>query len=410
MQSTHIGDLSSAPATTADRASKDVSLLDLLILLAARRRFILLFTLAIALLSLAIALLLPRSYTATAVILPPQGSSAGSAVMSQLGALGAAGALAGSSLGVKNPNDMYVAMFRSRSVESAMVMRFGLVAEYHTRLVSDAVKAFDSRSTVISGTKDNLISISVRDKDPRRAAELANGYVDEYRAFSSTLAITEAAQRRLFFEQQLQQAKDNLATAEEALKKTEQTTGVLQIDSQTRELIQSAASLRAQIAAKEVEIRGMKSFASDQNPELQLAEQQLAGWQAQLSSLGGTQSGSGDDLLLAKARVPGAGLEYVRKLRDVKYYDTIFDLLARQFEVAKLDEARQGSLVQVVDPAVPPDHKTSPRRGLILLVGTAVGFCLSILWVLVTAALSKVRNRPENRERLERLSLMFRKP
>ena len=398
-----------ATSPPSPEARDEVSAIDFLIVLARRRRFILAFTCAAALLSLLLGFLLPVKYTATVVILPPQTSSAGSAVMSQLGSLGAAGALAGSSLGIKNPNDMYVSMFQSRTVEDAMINRYGLMREYRARLMSAARKDFESHFNVQSGAKDNLITISVQDKDPSRAADMANGYVDEYRKFSSTLAITEASQRRLFFENQLQQAKDNLANAEEALKKTEQTTGLVQVDSQTRALIDSAASLRAQIAAKEVEIRGMRSFASDQNPELQMAEQQLAGWQAQLNSLGGTQAGSGNDMLVGKGQVAGASIEYIRKLRDVKYYDTIFDLLAKQFEMAKLDEARQGSLIQVVDPAIPPDQKSSPRRFLILLIGTMVGFCIGVAWVLIAAGLQKVRSKPENRERLQTLNALLRK-
>jgi tyrosine-protein kinase Etk/Wzc len=397
-------------ATPPSREGKDdVSVLDFLIVVARRRRFVLIATSIVAIVSIIIALLLPVKYTATAVILPPQAASSGSTVMSQLGALGAAGAMAGSSLGIKNPNDMYVSMFLSRTVEDAMIKRFDLQRQYHARLMSGARKAFEDRSNVQSGAKDNLITISVEDGDPHRAADMANAYVEEYRNFSATLALTEASQRRSFFEDQLQQAKNNLANAEEALKKTEQTSGLVQIDSQARALIESAASLRAEIAAKQVEIRGMRSFASDQNPNLQVAEQQLAGWQAQLASLGGSQSGSGDDMMLAKGQVPAASLDYMRKLRDVKYYNTIFDLLARQFEIAKIDEARQGSMVQVVDPALVPDQRSSPKRALIVIIGTLAGFCFSILWVLLAGGLTKIRQNPENHERLQTLNAMFRK-
>jgi uncharacterized protein involved in exopolysaccharide biosynthesis len=326
--------------------------------------------------------------------------------MSQLSTLSPIASLAaGNSLGIKNPNDMYVAMFKSRTVEDAMVQRFDLMSEYHAKRRSDARKVFESHSEVESNPKDSLIRVSVTDRDPKRAAVMTNAYVEEYRKLSGTLAITEAAQRRLFFEQQLAQAKDNLANAEEALKKTEQTTGVIQMDSQARALIESATSLRAQIAAKEVEIHAMRSFASDGNPDLQLAEQQLAGWQAQLSHLTGNRSGTEDDLILSRGQVPGAGLEYLRKLRDVRYYDTIFELLAKQFEMAKLDEARQGALIQVVDPAIPPDRRSSPKRIFIVLVATMAGFIIAMFWVLVTAAFASAQKNPENNERLERLKL-----
>jgi len=202
----------------------------------------------------------------------------------------------------------------------------------------------------------------VEDHDPKRAAELANGYVDEFRKLSASLAITEAARRRLFFEQQLQEAKDKLSTAEDALTKTQQTTGVLQIDSQAKALIESAAVLRGQVEAKQVQIEGLRSFATEDNPRLLLAKQELAALQSELSRVAGSKQDAGSDINLSKGRVTQSGMEYLRRYRDVKYQETVFELLAKEFEVAKLDEAREGSIVQVVDAAVVPDRKASPHR------------------------------------------------
>lgn len=383
----------------------EVSLLDLLIALARRKKLIAVTTLVFMVTAALISLLLPSRYTATTVILPPQNQSAGSSLLlSQLNnSLGPMAALAGGGLGIKNPNDMYVAMLKSRTVEDAMVNRFDLRAEYHQKRQSDARKRLEDRCDIESSPKDGLIRISLTDHDPNRAAEMTNAYIEEYKKLSGTLAVTEAAQRRLFFEQQLEQAKDKLANAEEALKKTEQTTGMFQMDSQARALVETAASLRAQIAAKEVEIHSMRSFASEQNPDLLLAEQQLAGWQAQLSRLTGKENGTEDDLLLSRGQVPGAGLEYVRKIRDVKYYETIFELLAKQYEMAKLDEAKQGSVIQVVDRAVPPDRRSFPKRTPIVLGATVVGLLGAIFWVLAGAGLAAAEEDPEAKARIEEL-------
>jgi uncharacterized protein involved in exopolysaccharide biosynthesis len=288
----------------------------------------------------------------------------GAALASQLGNLGGMAALAGGSLGLKNPNDMYVAMFKSRTVEDAMVQHFGLMQEYRAKYPSDARKAFENYAVVDGSAKDGMIHISVQDHDPRRAADLANGFVDQFRLQSQHLAITEASQRRLFFEQQLEQAKDNLANAEEAMKETEQQTGVIQLDSQARALIESAESLRAQVAAKEVQLQGMRTYATGENSQVVQAQQELDSMRAQLAKLGGSEDSASGGIIVPKGQVPEAGLEYVRKLRDVKYNETIFDILARQFEVAKLDEAKQGALIQVVDPAVPPDRRSFPKRTL----------------------------------------------
>jgi len=380
----------------------EVSLLDLLIILARSKWFIIRITIGLGLTALIISLFLPKCYTALTTVLPPQQSSSlSSALMSQIGNLGSLGALAGSSMGLKNPNDMYVAMFKSRTVEDAMIQRFDLMKEYRQKYMSTARKAFESHATVDSGTKDNLIHISVEDKDPKRAAEMANAYVEEYRELSQHLAISEASQRRLFFEQQLEQAKDNLANAEEALKETQQKTGMIQLDSQARALIESAAGLRAQITAKEVQLQGMRTYGTSENADVVQTQQELESLRTQLAKLGGNADDSSAGLIMPKGQVPQAGIEYVRKLRDVKYNETIFEILARQFEMAKLDEAKEGALIQVVDPAIVPDYKSSPKRGLITIAAAVAGLFIGIFVVLFREGLGRLRQNPEQRERLD---------
>ena len=404
-------DFSDLPAPVQDRPDK-ISLLDLLIVLAKRKRFILGMTVIFGAVGLLLSLILPKQYTAMATILPPQQStSMGAALASQLGGLGAMASLAGHEFNLKNPNDMYVAMFRSQTVEDAMIQRFGLMKEGREKYLSVARKNFEGRTKVDDNVKDGLIHISVEDKDPRRAAELANGWIDQFRKLSQTLAISEAAQRRLFFEQQMEQAKDNLANAEEALKETQQKTGMIQLDSQARALIESAVTLRGQIAAKEVQLQGMRTYATNENSNVVQLEQELDGLRAQLAKLGGSEDSSTAGLIVPKGKVPEAGLEYVRKLRDVKYYETIFDILARQFELAKLDEAKEGAVVQVVDPALPPDRKSSPKRAIITIVATFVGFLLGVFVVLWKASLARLKEDPASAGKLAALqgALSFRR-
>lgn len=387
------------------RPQTEVSVLDMLVLLVGRKRFIIRFVLGAFVLAIVISLLLPVRYEAKVVLLPPQqNSSVGSALMGQLGSLGALGSLAslaGGGLGLKNPADMYVSLLTSRTVEDAMIQRFGLMKEYREKRMSDTRKELEHRTTAIAGTKDGLIRLSIEDHDPKRAAELANGWVEEFRRLSASLAITEAARRRLFFEQQLQQAKDQLTGAEDAMTKTEQTTGVLQIDSQARALIESAAVLRAQVVAKEVQIEGMRSFAAEDNPNLILAKQELAALQSQLAHVAGSQSDAGSDINLSKGRVTQSGMEYIRGYRDLKYKETVFELLAKEFEVAKLDEAREGSIIQVVDAAVPPDKKSSPHRTLIVLATTILSFFVAAFWVFMRESSARAFELPENRERVD---------
>jgi uncharacterized protein involved in exopolysaccharide biosynthesis len=370
----------------------ETSLLDLLIVLAGRRRLILWVTAGFAALSIIVSFVLPVSYTGSVTLLPPpQNSSLSSQLAAQLGSLsGIVQMTGGSSSLLKNPNDMYVAMLKSRTVENAMVKRFGLMQEYRKKYLSDARKAFERHADVDGSGKDGLIHIAVEDRDPNRAAALANGYVDQFRELSESLAITEAQQRRQFFEAQWKQANRNLADAEEALKETEQKTGLIEIDSQARALIESAAALRAQVTFKEVQIQGMRTYATGENAQLVEAEQELAGLRAQLARLGGSGDNP-DGIIVPKGQMTAAGVEYVRRLRDVKYYETIFEILARQFELAKLDEAREGATIQVLDPAFPPDHRSFPKRWLIVICATAAGFMIGVVCGFLQAAYQRMK-------------------
>jgi len=389
----------------------EISLLEILTVIAERKRVVLGVTAIFAVGAISAALLLPKWYTATATLLPPQQNSSLSAAMaSQLGNLGGLVSMnGGGSLGLKNPNDLYVGMLKSRTVEDAMIQNFHLDQEYRSRYLSDTRRVFERHVTINGSGKDGLIHISVEARNPNRAAELANGYVSQFKKLSEHLAFSEASQRRFFFEQQLEQAKDNLATAEEALKSTEQQTGLIQLDSQARALIESAASLRAQIAAKEVQIQSIGTFATSENAQLVQAQQELESLKVQLAKLGGSEEGTDAGLLVPRGKVPGAGLEYIRKLRDVKYRETIFDILARQFEAAKLDEAKEGAVIQVVDDAIPPDKKSFPQRGLIVVVATAIGFIIGILLALGQAGWERMQEDSEAAQNLNRIrsALLF---
>lgn len=374
---------------------KEEHLLDFLITFSKHWRFIFSFTLGAAILTTIAVFFIPNQFTASTLVLPPsQNSPVSSALMGQLGGSGALASVAGASLGIKSSGDIYISLFRSRTVEDSLIQRFGLMSRYHKKRLSDTRQALVSHSSVTLGTKDGLIYISVTDRDPEMAAEMANGYVDEFKKLSANLAVTEASQRRLFFQQQLLSANEKLAVAEEEMKRTEKSTGVLQIDSQAKSLIESAAVLRGQVSAKEVQLQAMRSYATENNPEMVVAEQELAGLKGQLAELSGTAKNPASDIIMTKGNIPESGIEYIRKLRDMKYYETISELLAKQFEIAKMDEARQGAIVQVADVAVPPDKKSSPHRTLITLLVALVAFLLATFWTIFAEACSKARQNP----------------
>jgi tyrosine-protein kinase Etk/Wzc len=390
-----------SPETKANQTEEEISLLDLLIVLAKHKKLILGLPFAAAVLAAGITLLMPNIFTATTRILPPQqGQSTAAAMLGQLGALAGA---AGSSLGIKNPNDLYVGMLKSRTVADNLIARFKLMERYDTKKQDDTRKALTEVVSINAG-KDGIISITADDEDPKFAADLANAYVEELYKLTQNLAVTEASQRRLFFEKQLKKAKDELASAEVAFKQTQEKTGVLQIDAQGKAMIEAVGAIRAQIAAKEVEMGALRTFATEQNPDYLRAQQELIGLRAQL----GKYEKGGESDLLPTGKLPEAGLENIRKLRDVKYYETLYELLARQYEMSRVDEARDASIIQVLDKAVPPDRKSKPKRALIVILSAvAIGF-LAILIAFVRESMGKAKQDPEQASRLANLRDSFR--
>jgi uncharacterized protein involved in exopolysaccharide biosynthesis len=279
--------------------------------------------------------------------------------------------------------------------------------------MSDARHDLENASSIVLG-KEGFVSISVEDKDPSRASQIANAYVDELRQLTQDLAVTEAGQRRLFFERQLELAKNNLADAEQALKETEQKTGLIQLDGQAKAIIESVVKLRALMAAKEVELHAMRLFSTEQNPDVMLGEQQLSGLRAQLALMEKQSSGPADIQVSASSvpsgNVPEAGLQYVRKLREVKYAEAMFELLAKQYEAARLDEAKTAAVIQVLDPAIEPDRKSSPERTWMVVIATLLGLFGSVGYVLSSEALGRMRLNPDVNERLTMLKTAVLQP
>ena len=276
-------------------------------------------------------------------------------------------------------------MLRSRSVADRIIGRFDLQKIYDEPTLVDTRRVLERKLNIWAG-RDGIIVIAAEDQSSERAADIANAIVQELTHLNETLAITEASQRRAFFEKQLMQAKEALANAEVDLKKTQEVTGLIKLDDQGRAIIEAVSRIKAQIALKEVQIGAMKGFATERNADFLVAHRELEGLKDQLKKLERDNTQGNGNILIPTGRVPQAGLEYVRKFRDVKYHETVFELLARQYELARVDEAKDSSLIQTLDRAIAPDKKSGPRRGLItLVVGALAGF-LTIIFVLVRHA------------------------
>ena len=377
-------------------------LLDYLIILARRKYLIMYFTSAVAILAVVISLLLPKYYTSNTKIMPPQqGQSIASAMMGELGSIGGLlGAVGGKDL-LKNPSDLYVAMLKSHAIEDRLVTRFNLMNVYKRKLRIDAIHRLEDLSE-IEASKDGVISVAVQDRDPSRAAEIASAYIEELEKLTQRLAVTDAGKRRVFFEREAKAASDDLANAEQDLKLTEEKTGVFQPDSQTRVMLEGYAELKAQVAAKEVEIQSMQSFATVENPDLKRSQQELAALKAQVARYEEGQGGRpvGD---IALDKVPAKALEYVRKWREVKYREALWTLLLKQYEIARIDEGRDAALIQTLDPAMPAEKKSSPKRAIIVIVATLLAFMIAVFWAFFRENWERAKEDPQYLSRLQLL-------
>jgi len=379
------------PRTTNHEDDDEISLLDLAIVLAKHKKLVLGFPFVVAILAAGISLLLPNIYTGTTRILPPQGQSSSSALMAQLGGLAGLAGVAG----IKSPNDLYVGMLKSRTVADDLIQRFDLNKLYDQKYQSNTRKELESRTTITSG-KDGIITIEADDKDPKRAAALANAYVDELFKLTKVLAVTEASQRRLFFERQFDQARDNLTKAEEAARKAMDKGGLVQVEGQGRAIIENTARLRGQITVKQVEIGAMRTFATDNNPDLQLAQQELDSMKRELARIEGTSRSESGNVREHDI----SGIDSVGLLRNVKYQETVYELLAKQYELAKIDEAKDSAVVQVMDKAIVPDRKSKPKRALIVLLSAFAALFIGIFWAFVREGMARAKADPEQANRL----------
>jgi len=374
-----------------DSPEDSVDLLDLALILAARKWSILLFSFIVAIITAIIVLLVPKTYTAIATMMPPQKQNSAASMLGELGGLaslvGGGGGGAASVLGLKNPDDLYIGLLRSQTVADAIIHRFDLGQVYKTKLLSETRGALKGHTKVLA-EKSSLISIAVQDHDPKRAAAVANAYVAQLHDLMSHLAVTDAAQRRLFFQQQVDLEKSALAKAELALENTELKTGIIQPQGQAGAVIATIMQLRAQISARQVELGALRTSATDQNSEVVTLQSQLQGLRQQLADFEKGHPGSAavaGNPLTPTSQVPQASLEYLRRMRDVKYHETLYELMARQYEIARVDEAKQSQMIQVVDPALVPDRRSWPPRTLLVLLAFALAAILSSFWAILHA-------------------------
>jgi tyrosine-protein kinase Etk/Wzc len=371
---------------SAEQDDDEISLLDLLQVVVDNLRLLVLGPLLCGLAALGISFTIPPSYTAKTQFLPPQQQQ--SAAASMLASLGSLGGLAGAATGLKSPADQYIAFMRSVSVQDALIERFKLIEKYEAKLKTDARLALTGSVRIASG-KDGLISVEVDDTDPKFTADLANAHVDELRKLLGRLAVTEAQQRRMFFEKQLEQTKDNLGKADLALKSSGINSSVLKTSPASA--VEAVARLKAGISVQEVKLGAMRNYLTENSPEFKQA----------LSELGSLKL----QLVKAEKEEPAdkGASDYVSRYREFKYQETMFELFTKQFELAKVDESREGAVIQVLDIAEPPERKAKPKKALIAVIATlASGFAL-LFFVFVRSALKNASQDEETKLKIQAL-------
>ena len=383
--------MTDTPTSTAD-TEDEISLLDLLQVIVDNLRLLVLGPLAVGILALGISFLIPPTYTAKTQFLPPQQQQSSASALLQ--SLGAMGGLAGAATGLKNPADQFVGFLKSTSIQDSLVERFKLQERYDSKFKVDARKALQDNTKIAAG-KDGIISVEFDDKDPQFAADVANGYVEELRKLMGRLALTEAQLRRTFFEGKLKEAKEGLAQADQELRATGINASTLK--SSPTAAVEVVARVRAGIVAQEVKIAAMRGYLTESAPEVKQAMVELSALRAQLASA-------------EKAEPPEAGQSnYVERYRNFKYQETLFELFAKQYELARVDEGREGAVVQVVDAAQPPERKAKPRKALVAVVATlAAGFAL-LLFVFIRHALRNASGSTETASKLAKLKASWRK-
>jgi len=368
---------------------REFYLSDLLLVLGRNKKLVIGAPLVAAAGMFCLAMAMPPVYSSTVKIMPPQQSQSSglAAMLGQLGGL--AGAVSG---GAKTTAEIYVGLLESRTVTDRLIARFKLKDYYNTSSMEETRKKLATMSSVSNAKKDGFLTITTNDKNPQFAADLGNAYIDELSKLTQTLALTEASQRRVFFEKQLIIVKEQLADAEVALAKTQEKTGMILPEAQVGAILGGVTRLKAMISAKEVELGGMKTFASNKNPELRLLEEELRGLRAQLSKLESTNRAASNDSTISTKQIPEVGVEYVRSLRDVKYYETMFEMIAKQFELAKVEEAKDPPSVQVIDPAIPAELKSGPKRLFMTISGFLGGAILGVFLAFAVNAYRRIKS------------------
>ncbi len=364
-------------------AEEEINLLELLRVIVRNLPLITKITAAAVVLSVLYSLTLKNVYTAKATLLPPQKESGGGA--SAL--LASMGGLAGLAVGLGGTTDLYLGILRSRSVTDAVIKRLDLHTEFESKN-ADSTRAALQKLVNFQSGKDGIITITANYKDPVKAALFANTFIDELQKKSTQLNLTKASTERSFLEKRLVVVKQDLKAAEEEMKSFQEKNKTIKADSQAAAAIEGVARLKAELVTKEVQLAALRNSMTDESAEVRTMLAGVTKLRSQLNLMSGSSEGGG--VIPSVGNAPAIGVEYVRRLRELKTQEALFEQLSKQFEMAKISEARDSSSLQVLDEAVPPLRKSKPSRAMIVILATVTAFFCSIFLVFIKEYLTKL--------------------
>jgi capsule polysaccharide export protein KpsE/RkpR len=351
------------------------------------------------LVSLAIALLIPARYEATTQLMPPEGQSgSGMAMLSALaGRAGGLGGVAGDLLGVKNSGALFVGILESRTVKDRLITQFDLQRIYRTAKMEDTRGALAAHTRISEDRKSGILAVTVTDNDPRRAAAMAQAYVDELDRLVEQVSTSSARRERIFLEERLRAVKMDLDSAARQFSIFASKNTAIDIPAQSKAMVEAAATLEGQLIAAEAELHGLETMYTEQNVRVRALRARVAELRSQLGKMGGESGTSAApssetdaSLYPAIRQLPLLGVTYADLYRQTKIQETVYELLTQQYELAKVQEAKEVPSVKVLDAAVVPTKKSFPPRLLLTVAGTAFAFLAVCAWILARQAWSEI--------------------
>jgi tyrosine-protein kinase Etk/Wzc len=375
---------------------QEIDLLDLSLIFLKRKKFILGGTLAFVIIAIVAFLVVSPMYEGTSILMPPQQSAASMSAQLMTAVGGALGGLVGG--GMTTTGDLYVGLLKTPTVLDPIIDQFDLMQLYglDTRVETRIQLSETILTALVDNDNGGIVAVTVQDTDPQRAANMANAFVQQLTKLFDRVTDSEAGRRRVFFEKELKSAHEALSNAEDQMRAFQEASGVIRIDDQASAVLQGIAALKAQIAAKEVQIQVMKTYATVNNPDLKKVEEEVQALREQSRKLEEREKEYLGDTTIATGRIPELGTEYLRRIREFKYRQELYELLIKQYEAARLDEARESGLVQIVTAATPPDKKAKPKMILVVALALVLGFILFATWGFVYEFLERVRDNPKN--------------